>query len=248
MHLLAQYPQAGMCSTLGLYIDETGKEVGLVGNPIISETECFITPAEALHILRQRGPWVMGSSAIFRRQALIDAGGFIPELHSFCDWFIHQVLTLRHGACFIPEPLVCWRWMETGYHATDTANLGRSLDIKQHAAMLMRSTYRDLFPEDYVGERLYKAGQEAWRGTRLQQEELLQTPYWLLPQPDRANKAFLAALRLSVRAQDLAVRLYLFLRFRNARRWLARRIWFRKHHAYLQTLASRAAAHRDSAS
>ena len=251
MHLLAQYPQAGLCSTLGLYIDETGRDMGIGGNPIISETECFITPAEALHILRRRGPWVMGSSAIFRRQALIDAGGYIPELHSYCDAFIHQVLALRHGACFIPEPLVCWRRMKTGWHATTTVNLERCLDIRQHATMLMRSTYRDLFPEDFVTEWerewLYTAGVAAWRGTCLRQEELLRSPYWLLPRPDWANKVFLAGVRLSLLAQDLAVRLYLFLRFRNARRWLAKKIWFRKDRGYRQSLASRAAAHRDSA-
>ncbi|MBC8232332.1 glycosyltransferase family 2 protein [bacterium] len=223
MTLLARYPQAGLCSTLGLYIDETGKDMGLVGNPIISETECFITPAEALHTLRRVGPWVMGSSVIFRRQALIDAGGFIPELHSFCDWFIHQVIALRYGACFIPEPLACWRSMASGWHAATTVNIRGNLEIMQHAAMLMRSTYSDLFPKDYVGERLYKAGQEAWRTTVLLQEELLQSPYWLLPQRNWVNKVFLAGLRLSVQVQDLAVRLYLFLRFRNARRWLARK-------------------------
>lgn len=137
MHLLAEHPQARLCSTLGLYIDESGKELGLIANPIISETECFIIPAEAFRVLRERGPWVMGSSGIFRRQALIDAGGFIPEFHSFCDRFIHQVVALRHGACFIPEPLACWRWMKSGYHATTTANLRRNLDIKQYTAMIV---------------------------------------------------------------------------------------------------------------
>ena len=57
----------------------------------------------------------MGCTTIFRRKPLLEAGGFDIQLLSYADGFITRVLALRHGACFIPEPLAIWRRSDAGY-------------------------------------------------------------------------------------------------------------------------------------
>lgn len=227
MKLLGRYPQAGLCSTLSRLIDETGKDKGLVRTPIISKQECFLSREEALRALCKHGPWLRGNTAIYRRHALIEAGGFIPELGPFCDGFIMQVIALRYGACFIPEPLAAWRRMETGYASMLNADIERSLEIRQHAGRLMRSTYRDLFPPDYVadweGRWLCGLGQYNWGRVRRQQEECLKSLKRFLPASSWLDTLFLGGLRLSVQAQALAVKLYLFVRH-TPRAWLLRRV------------------------
>lgn len=228
MSLLARYPQAGLCSTLSRLIDETGKDKGIVQTPIISKQEFFLSPEEALQTLRQHGSWTMGNTSIYRRQALIEAGGFIPELGPFCDGFIQQVIALRYGACFIPEPLAAWRRMETGYASTTGANTERSLEIRQHAGRLMRSTYSDLFPPDYVAkwerQYLYTVGLSAWGSVCRQQDQFLTKCHeHLLPASSWLDRLFLSGLRLSVQAQALAVKLYFFVRH-MPRAWLLRRV------------------------
>jgi glycosyltransferase involved in cell wall biosynthesis len=162
MRLLAQYPEAGLCSTMSKVIDvSTGKETAMLPLKNISERECYISPETALQWMRRRESWIMGNTCVYRRSALVAAGGFIPELYAFCDGFIQMVLALKHGACFIPEPLAVWRFATTGYAAGAESNLETSLKMWPHAAHLMRTTYADLFPADYVDkwerEHLFRA-------------------------------------------------------------------------------------------
>ena len=229
MKLLARYPQAGLCSTLSRLIDINGNDKGVFPTQVISQKPSFLSPVDCLRTLRRRGTWFMGNTTIYKRQALLNAGGFIPELGSHCDGFTQQVVALRHGACFIPEPLACWRKMETGYASRISADLRRTREILNHAAGLMRSTYRDVFPLDYVKEwernNLYSAEVCAMEGVRRQREQsitdlgnrLCTGQMWL-------DKAFIRVLRLTAGAQAVWTKIYLFMKFRPFRAWLEHRV------------------------
>lgn len=216
MNLLAQYPQAGLCSTVSGVMNEKGEHKGLVHTPIISRTACFLAPARALAMLRQHGSWFMGNTAIYRRAALIEAGGFIPELDAYCDGFIDLVLALKYGACFIPEPLAMWRKLEGTYAKRMSADLDSILEITAAAKRLMLSKYADLFPSDYVEDwerrRLFEvatnfvavSGEVEIRGLRR-----------LLRPSAAVDRAFLAGLRVVRRVELLATKLYLFCRLQR---------------------------------
>ncbi|MBI4320423.1 MAG: glycosyltransferase [Chloroflexi bacterium] len=222
MELLKRFPEAGLCSTMGRIIDEAGEVIGVLGNPT-GLTRGYLRPDEVLENLLRTGTWIHGNSVIFRRRATTEAGGFIPELGSSTDWFMHQVLGLRHGLCFVPEELVCWRLMGTGFHMTSRGDPIRSLQVRQEAARLMRSTYRKEFPEHYVKELLYRVGQETWRDLRLQQDRLLASDYWSGIGWRWTNSLFLKALGLSMWVQDVGVRMRLFAEFREFRYWFGKR-------------------------
>lgn len=152
MNLLSRYPQAGLCSTLSFITDGEGRNRGLHPSLIISREECFIAPEKSRSIQDGAGTWIMGNTAIYKREALKDAGGFNPGLHSFADGFIQQVIALKNGSCFIPEPLACWRWMDNGYSKSDSVNPDIMKEITKHAVHLMQTTYSGLFSKEYISD------------------------------------------------------------------------------------------------
>jgi glycosyltransferase involved in cell wall biosynthesis len=151
MGLLEQHPGAGVCSCLSRVMDEGGNDHGVLPGMIVSEAPSFIPPARAKLILRSFGNWMQGNTTVYRREALIRVGGFRPELYSFSDNFVSQVLALKHGACFIPEPLCSWRRMRTTYSASCLADTEIGRQMVRNATSLMRGEYKDLFPRGYSG-------------------------------------------------------------------------------------------------
>jgi len=149
MTLLAAHPNAGLCSGLTVTIDEAGRETGLLRLPIATASAGYLDPDRCLQEFRRRGSWISGCCTIYRRQALLAAGGVLPELGPFYDGFIQKVIALRQGACFIPEPLACWRIMETSYAHQLSSSIDQSRALFEQAARLMRTTYADVFPEEY---------------------------------------------------------------------------------------------------
>ena len=150
IRLLLQYPQAGLCSTCTLCVDAQGRNKGVLHMPVFLGKNNFISPDKVLSLLYKHGSWMQGNTVIFRKCALIDSGGFIPELHSSCDGFIHQVIAVKYGVCFVPEPLTKWRQLKNSYSAIIAKDFEMSLKWIRYAKQLMNTTYRDLFPPDFV--------------------------------------------------------------------------------------------------
>ena len=92
----------------------------------------------------------MGNTAAFHRESLLQVGGFDEDLGSFNDGFIHMVLALRHGACYIPEPLAGWRRLDDGIAAATKAELSAWFDNKRKAAIFMKTDYAELFPPEFA--------------------------------------------------------------------------------------------------
>src|SRR5262249_45368978 len=74
IRLLAEYPQAGICSTLTVRITEAGEIDGICPTPVISDRPCYVSPAEARKLLCRIGFWVPGNATIYRRDALLAEG------------------------------------------------------------------------------------------------------------------------------------------------------------------------------
>jgi glycosyltransferase involved in cell wall biosynthesis len=229
LSLLSRWPDAGLCSCLSRVIDAAGADQGIYRSPVVRRSEGYLSPRDGLRALRHLGPWFMGNTTIYRRQALAAAGGFDPALRSLCDGFIAQLLTLRHGACFIPEPLACWRKTQAGYADADNADWQQRLALRERAAHLMRTTFADAFPAEYVRhwerQSRYAAGVAGWRQIRAGQEVALgRLLRRLVPTPGSLEACCLWWTRRIVGASSVAVRLYLFLRHRGLAGWLVQKL------------------------
>ena len=102
--LMAQFdrhPRAGLCFAYDSYtVGEDGpleaNESGWSGAP------GFFTPDEVCRHLRHGFP---GHALVCRRDAHAAAGGYLPDLSWYADWFAFLVMAFRHGACHVPETL-----------------------------------------------------------------------------------------------------------------------------------------------
>lgn len=158
MGLLAEHPQAGLCSALLQLIGPDGEDKGWISTPVISKKPCFLPPAKVIADLTAYGFWFAGQTIIYRRDAVVnDTDGFLQELAHRTDHFVDYVVAAQHGACFIPEVLATYRILASGYaeNVFDNEELSRSTFTR--LLELMRSPkYAPLFPESFVHSLEYR--------------------------------------------------------------------------------------------
>lgn len=150
MRLLTRYPQAGICSAMSMVIDEEGRKNGLVLNPVVSARPAFFSPDKVRAIFSKQGSWIYGVTTILRLDYVRANGGYRPELYSFSDGFIEELLALKYGACFIPEPLTCWRRLNSGYSMTVGSNPELYGELIKKATFLMQAEPSQVFPSEYI--------------------------------------------------------------------------------------------------
>jgi glycosyltransferase involved in cell wall biosynthesis len=229
MSLLIRYPEAALCSGLCLTMDEEGRDRGRYPSPVLSDFDLYLSSRDTKSALRRYGSWFMGNATVFRRTSLVEAGGFRPELHSFCDGFVSMVLALKHGACFIPKPLAYWRLMESGYSLSTESNWSLSLDIRDNAVELMRTTYKDVFPEDIVeswarGWSLH-AGVTAWNRTEREQCRIVEKAFGRLTCRNRwQGRLLVGSARVLVRTEAVLMKLLIFATLADFPGWVNRKL------------------------
>lgn len=95
--------------------------------------------------LQQSYLWLSANTAMASRSALMEAGGFDPELRWHADYFGFWVVALRHGACCIPETLALMRQREQTYSSTGMAKREEQLaTLGRMADKLTRKGWRDI--------------------------------------------------------------------------------------------------------
>ena len=147
--MLLQHPDAALCSTMSYTIDEQGKVTGLL--PRRSPVDAgYVPPTACLKQLKASGSWIVGNTVVYRRASLVELGGFASALGPYCDGFIQELLAIKLGVCFIPEPLASWRALEGGYSRSTTAKLEETKRIGAVAKHMMESTFAAIVPPDYV--------------------------------------------------------------------------------------------------
>jgi glycosyltransferase involved in cell wall biosynthesis len=223
MELLARHPEAGLCSALSGVIGTGGEALGELWVPFVAAAPVYVDPERALEILDRHCSWFAGTTVIYRRRALLEAGGFRPELGSFCDGFVYLVLARKHGACFIPELLASWRKTDRNYSSRVREDPRLGLDIMERAARLMRTTYRDLFPADFVARWERKWFLDLLDGMAGAQRQALLACSSRVPGATAWDRIFFRLLRLQAAGGTLLTKAYAFTKAGPAdRRRIAR--------------------------
>jgi glycosyltransferase involved in cell wall biosynthesis len=212
MGVLALHPAAGLCSSRTWVQPSDGREKFIPPDELRVSTPIFIPSTRARTLLLSQGNWIHGNTCVYRRTALQEAGGFLPELQSLTDSFAAQVIALRHGACFIPEPLAIWRYSERGYAAT-TFSLENAPRIMSRAAELMRSEFKDAFPAGYdriwEQETFFTFARVTYRAIRVQQDAFLEQQRIRQKHTNLLNRASRVLLRLLMDVQGFITLCYL---------------------------------------
>jgi glycosyltransferase involved in cell wall biosynthesis len=117
LETLARYPGAAFCfSDCAELVGDTGTV-----RPIplyLSDRPCLLPPARMLQLFKRLWGTFLPGFVVYRRQALLAAGGFVEALDWYADWFANCVLGFRHGACYVPEVLALFRVSPGSYSAT----------------------------------------------------------------------------------------------------------------------------------
>src|SRR5262249_44478325 len=88
-------------------------------------------------------------ATIYRRDGLLEMGGYRDGLGSWVDTFVTRAIGLKYGACYVPKPFMQWRYSPNSLANGTTT--WEALRIVRRAARQMRSRqFRACFPEEYV--------------------------------------------------------------------------------------------------
>jgi hypothetical protein len=129
MAALQAHPQAGLGSSLSWLISEDGAPLDIMPTPLVRDQDGYIDAPLARRLMMREGNWIVGSTTVYRADALRATGGFDPALLSFCDAFVGPVVAARHGACFVPEALAAWRQHRGGFAAAVTGDPARVASV-----------------------------------------------------------------------------------------------------------------------
>jgi glycosyltransferase involved in cell wall biosynthesis len=164
MGLLARHPRAAICCTDPGWIHPATGEVTATRLGW-SQVPRYFSPAQLARVIN--GEALYGHTCIFRRSALEEAGGFLPELAWHCDWFAFLVIAFRTGACYIPEPLAALRQEPTSYSLAGSSQWASERGVLDHILRVVKDRrYRDVYPYFVRGDLLARfgpwVGQVAW--------------------------------------------------------------------------------------
>ena len=145
LRLLRAHPNAGLssgqvewrCAATGL--------TWLMGTRMPDQAG-YLSPAEMIALSRRGRLMISGPCAVFRKRALVEAGGWIPELRWFCDFFGAYVIGFRHGICHVPQVLANFNLSPTSYYHTAQSRAERQ-DVLERLLLLLESpAYADVAP------------------------------------------------------------------------------------------------------
>lgn len=129
---LCRHPGAGVAfSRLAVFEDGTDIVTELKDGPAfeMGSEPNFLAPHELRERLRYNYLWMSGNTVVVRRDALLAAGAFRPELAWHTEWFVFYLVALRHGACLIPETLALMRQVPNTYSHAGMKSLRRQMGV-----------------------------------------------------------------------------------------------------------------------
>jgi glycosyltransferase involved in cell wall biosynthesis len=138
LSLLAENSQARICITdLAQFDAFTGRVRYL--RPRLSSVAEYVSPGRIATILSRRHLYMYGGMTMFSRATLLEFGGYPADLKWYADWFSVLVLSLRYGACYIPEALPTMRMLPDSFSAAGAKDLAAQRALFRRIIQLLRT-------------------------------------------------------------------------------------------------------------
>lgn len=131
--LLEANPSIALASAEGLVADnETGRlEFRPPARP--SDRPTVFDPKGIAALFECIDNWVLTGTALIRRERLLEAGGFDPELGAFADGYAVRHLAFRWGAAFAPHLGLVWRISSSGLSRSQAADADKTRKVMARA-------------------------------------------------------------------------------------------------------------------
>lgn len=152
-----RYPEAGILMGQMRIVDEEGNEIEICGSQLWSEP----TYAEPERFLREfldvEPPGhSLSAASIYRKSCFDEFGGLRKELLSWRDTFLQRLIGRKYGVAYVPVVGSNWMRRPTGFASSSRKDPRRMLDVSACSAWLMRNTYAEFFPGDFVDRWLVR--------------------------------------------------------------------------------------------
>jgi len=150
--LMDRYPQAGIGCAKVVSVSPDGRQIRSEGLTAVKEAR-YLTAEDYLRQMMEVEPVThsLSSGTIYRRDSLLQVGGWQAELGSYSDTFAIRAIGLQTGLCYVPQDGAIWLINPTGMSQTTRADPLKSWRIMSRAAELMKSVeFRRFFPAPYV--------------------------------------------------------------------------------------------------
>jgi glycosyltransferase involved in cell wall biosynthesis len=149
VRMLEAHPSCGLFCGDAILIDgETGQPLGR--RPIVSphHRPGAIDASGARRLLRRVDNWILTGSTLFRREAMLQNGGFDERLGSFADGYLARKIALNHGFCYAPQAVAVWRIFRGGVSRTTALNLANAQELLETVSARIGSDRS--FPQWYA--------------------------------------------------------------------------------------------------
>jgi glycosyltransferase involved in cell wall biosynthesis len=148
--LLRAFPAAPFCSACVALIGSQGEHLGVrpVLRPILERG--YATAKSARSILERGDNFFLGPVTVYRRDRLLELGGFDRTLGASSDGMLQRRMAVRWGFCFIPRILGAWRLHGSNFSAAAVESpekLDRLIDVNRD---VIGAEPPGLFPANYA--------------------------------------------------------------------------------------------------
>jgi len=144
---LQKFRQAAFFCGRVVMVDASGKILGFRPFMLPSARAGMLTPADARDRLAVSDHWCVGPAVVYRRNRLLEMGGFNETMGSFTDGFVVRRLALEHGFYFDPAVAVAWQISPQSLSARTALSATENTKLIAQACTLVRMT----FPIDISG-------------------------------------------------------------------------------------------------
>lgn len=151
LDLLQQYPMAGF-STAKAHVCSESYSIKETWNKQGNLKNGYVDPQQSRIRLMKYGLNFVGVTTIFNKTLLENAGGFNADLGHYCDSFVSQVLALKHGYCYLNDPLACIRVSKTSFSQNMKNDIAKELKLLDNVVELVRTNYTNLFPTSFASQ------------------------------------------------------------------------------------------------
>lgn len=146
---LQSYPQAGLFfGDASLMDGQSGLSLG-VRPPVRPRYSAgFIDACAVAKLLRRNDNFVVTGAAVFRRDAVISAGGLQNELSTFADGYLVRKIALMRGFCYAPTAVMTWCVFPGSVSRTTSTRPDRAKQLL--ATIISRLATDPAFPHWYA--------------------------------------------------------------------------------------------------
>jgi glycosyltransferase involved in cell wall biosynthesis len=147
---LQKFRQAAFFCGRVVMVDDSGKILGFRPFMLPSARAGLLTPADARDRLAVSDHWCVGPAVVYRRDRLLEMGGFNETMGSFTDGFVVRRLALEHGFYFDPAVVVAWQISPQSLSARTALSATENAKLIARACALVRTTFPTDVSEAYA--------------------------------------------------------------------------------------------------